>query len=194
MASLKQTPSQTVGPYYAMRLFAPDQNRLVPVSAPGRIRVEGCVLDADGVPMEDALVEIWQANAHGRFRHPDDPRVDVPLTPGFVGFGRAPVDLETRRFWFETTKPGRVPAPDGSSQAPHLSLVVQGRGMLRPSFTRLYFADETTANAADFVLVRVPEARRHTLLAHLVSSDGAPTYRFDIRFQGNDETVFFVFD
>lgn len=194
MASLKPTPSQTVGPYYSMRLVAPGQNQLVPANAPGRIRVEGRVLDADGAPMEDALVEIWQANAHGRFRHADDLRVDVPLTPGFVGFGRAPVDLETRRFWFETTKPGRVPAPDGSSQAPHLSLVVQGRGMLRPSFTRLYFAEETDANAGDFVLARVPEARRSTLLAHLVSSDGTPTYRFDIRFQGNDETVFFVFE
>lgn len=190
--ALKYTPSQTVGPYYSMCLADPGQNVLVPPSETARIRVVGRVHDGNGEPIDDALVELWQANRHGRYRHPADDREALALTPGFSGFGRSAIDPVTLEFSFDTVKPGRVPAPDGTTQAPHLSLVVQGRGMLRPSWTRVYFDDEPAANAEDFVLSRVPVPRRGSLIARRESGI-APTYRFDIRFQGPDETVFFEF-
>jgi protocatechuate 3,4-dioxygenase, alpha subunit len=188
-----QTPSQTVGPYYSMRLFATGQNLLVSASAPDRIRIEGRVLDGDRKPIEDALIELWQANEHGRYRHPDDDRAGAALRDGFTGFGRAAAHVPDGEFWFETLKPGRTPGPDGSWQAPHLSLLVQGRGILAPAFTRLYFADEAEANARDFVLERVPAARRATLIAVKLAGGELPTYRLEIRYQGPDETVFFDF-
>jgi protocatechuate 3,4-dioxygenase alpha subunit len=191
---VKPTPSQTVGPYYGMRLARPGENVVTAGGEGASIRVVGRVMDGDGAPIEDALVEIWQANSAGRYQHPADSRAEVPLDAGFTGFGRATTSLVERDFWFETVKPGRVPAPDGSLQAPHLSLVVQARGMLRPVFTRLYFDDEARANAEDFVLTRVPELRRRTLVATSVSVDGRLVYRFDVRFQGPDETVFFAFE
>jgi protocatechuate 3,4-dioxygenase alpha subunit len=115
----------------------------------------------------------------------------VPLDPAFTGFGRAGSSFETGEYWFETVKPGRVPAADGTLQAPHLNLVVQGRGMLDPTFTRIYFADEAAANALDPVLQLVPVERRPSIMAVLVEESPTPTYRFDVRFQGPDETVFF---
>jgi protocatechuate 3,4-dioxygenase, alpha subunit len=189
---LGQTPFQTVGPYYSMRLSGPGLNVLA-ASAPNRIRIEGAVLDGDARPIEDALLEIWQANEGGRYRHPADGRADVPLAAGFTGFGRAGAAAHGGEFWFDTVKPGRVPAPDGSLQAPHINVIVQGRGMLAATFTRLYFPDEPDANAVDFVLSQVPATRRRTLVATAVPGVASPTYRFDIRFQGPDETVFFDF-
>jgi protocatechuate 3,4-dioxygenase alpha subunit len=187
-----ETPSQTAGPYWSMRLGAPGENVLAGLKTVGqRVRIEGRVLDGDGKHIEDALLEVWQANAAGRYRHPADDRSDVSLDPAFTGFGRAVSAFETGEYWFETIKPGRVPGPGGRLQAPHLNLVVQGRGILNPCFTRIYFADETDANAADPILATVPDARRATLIAALVEATPTPTYRFDVRFQGPDETVLF---
>lgn len=194
MARLGQTPSQTVGPYFAMRLSGAGQNVLAGPDAEGeRIRIEGTVVDGDGNHIEDALVEIWQANPGGRYRHPDDTRVEIDLADGFTGFGRAATDFTTGEYWFETVKPGPVPDPEGEPQAPHISVIVQARGMLNPSFTRMYFADEAEANDHDMVLSMVPVDRRHTLIAERTETGELPTYRFDIRFQGDAETVFFDF-
>lgn len=192
MARLGQTPSQTVGPYFSMVLGG--QNVMVRPDVRGeRIRIEGRVVDGDGSTIEDALIEIWQANAAGRYRHEADDRLEVHLDNGFTGFGRAETDFTTGLYWFETVKPGRVPDPEGELQAPHISVVVQARGMLNPSFTRIYFPDEEAANEADLVLRMVPPSRRQTLIARLVDGSEPKVYRFDIRFQGEDETVFFDF-
>lgn len=196
MGRLGQTPSQTVGPYFSMRLGGEGDNVLGGEVVPGRpIRVEGQVLDGDRAPIEDALLEVWQANSDGRYRHPDDGRADLPLDERFTGFGRATSHFDTGQYWFETVKPGVVPDAQGNPQAPHLNLIVQARGMLLPTFTRVYFADEAEANAADPVLAQVPAERRGTLIADLTdhpAGDGDVTvYRFDIRYQGDDETVFF---
>jgi len=189
------TPSQTAGPYFSMRLGGEGQNVVAPAGVPGeRIRVEGTVLDGDGGHIEDALLEIWQANAGGRYRHPDDTREEIALDEGFVGFGRAETEFGTGRYWFETIKPGLVPDAEGEFQAPHINVVVQARGMLNPVFTRIYFSDEEAANRQDQVLSRVPRQRRHTLVAQLnAESDNPRVYRFDVRFQGDGETVFFDF-
>lgn len=188
------TPSQTVGPYFTMRLSGEGENVLVtPESAGTRIRVEGRVLDGNRKHIEDALIEVWQANAAGRYRHPADDRIEIPIDPTFTGFGRCASDFTTGAYSFLTIKPGPVPFPDGRLQAPHLSLVVQARGMLHPTYTRVYFADEADANAADPVLTQVPPERRATLVAERVRADPTPTYQFDIRYQGPDETVFFEF-
>ena len=187
--SLGQTPSQTVGPYYTLRLFREGENVLVPWGHPDRITIQGRVLDGDRNHIEDALLEIWQANTAGRYRHPDDTR-DLDLDDGFTGFGRAITDFETGEYRFETVKPGLVPDAEGAFQAPHISLIVQGRGMLNPVFTRIYFSDEDEANRDDLIMRSLPAARRSTLIAEL-GDDGA--YRFDVLFQGDDETVFFDF-
>jgi protocatechuate 3,4-dioxygenase alpha subunit len=189
--ALKHSPSQTVGPYFSMCLSGAGQNALVPVSDAHRIRVVARVYDADREPIDDALLEIWQANALGRYRHPADDREEIPLTPGFRGFGRVTAEPGTLEYVFDTVKPGRVPAPDGTLQAPHIGIIVQGRGMLRPLFTRLYFADEPSANDQDFVLARVPPERRASLMAEPLAEVAPPTYRFVVKLQGTDETVFF---
>lgn len=187
-----QTPSQTVGPFYTLRLFREGENVLVSPEHPGRIVIEGRVLDGDRRHIEDALLEIWQANSRGRYRHPDDTR-DLALDNGFNGFGRAITDFSTGEYRFETIKPGPVPDAEGAFQAPHISLVVQGRGMLNPVFTRIYFSDEEEANRDDLILRGLAADRRGTLIAEL-SDDGDPkVYRFDVLFQGDDETVFFDF-
>jgi protocatechuate 3,4-dioxygenase alpha subunit len=195
MNRLPETPSQTVGPYFSMRLAGEGENRLAPAGTPGeRLRVEGRVLDGDRAHIEDALLEIWQANAGGRYRHADDTRDEIALEEGFTGFGRAASDFSTGEYWFETVKPGPVPDPEGEWQAPHLNVVIQARGMLLPSFTRIYFSDEAAANDHDMVLRMVPAARRSTLIAQLVEGTTDPhVYRFDFKFQGDDETVFFDF-
>jgi protocatechuate 3,4-dioxygenase, alpha subunit len=190
------TPSQTVGPYFTLVLGQPGQNI---VAGPGvfgeRIRVEGRVLDGDRVPVEDALVDLWQANAAGRYRHPADDREDVPLDDRFTGFGSVASEFTTGRWCFETIKPGRVPDPRGGWQAPHINLVVQARGMLMPSFTRMYFPEDIAAQSEDLVLSMVPASRRSTLIATSAGradADGdVRVYTFDIKFQGDDETVFF---
>ncbi len=182
----RQTPSQTVGPFLKMGLIRGVQNKLVSEATEGeRIRIEGRVLDGEGQPINDAMLEIWQANAHGRYDHPDDTQ-DKPLDPAFTGFGRAATE-EDGAYWFETVKPGSVPGPGNALQAPHINITLFARGMLLHAITRLYFPDEPT-NEADPILNAVDdENRRGTLIA-----DGGPAvYRFDIRVQGEGETVFF---
>jgi protocatechuate 3,4-dioxygenase alpha subunit len=192
---LPETPSQTVGPYFSLRLGGEGQNVLAgPDTAGQRVRISGQVFDGDGAFIEDALLEVWQTDAEGRYRHPDDRWSDEPLDDAFTGFGRAWSDFTSGEYVIETVKPGRVPGPDGRSQAPHLSLIVQARGMLNPSFTRLYFSDEAEANDEDGVLAQVLPERRSTLIARLEDADAEPlSYHFDIRFGGDSETVFLDF-
>jgi protocatechuate 3,4-dioxygenase alpha subunit len=186
---LGQTPSQTVGPYYSMRLGGEGQNVIAPPAGGGEtIILTGSVLDGDGRYIEDALLEFWQANPAGRYHHPDDTR-DIELDPDFTGFARAMTDFRTGVYRLETVKPGRVPDLEGDFQAPHISVIVQARGMLNPVFTRIYFSDEEEANQDDLTLRRVPAARRDTLIAQLLDDGDLKVYRFDIRFQGEDETV-----
>ncbi|HEY3079126.1 MAG TPA: protocatechuate 3,4-dioxygenase subunit alpha [Chloroflexota bacterium] len=187
------TPSQTVGPFFEPALL---RDRRAVLAGPGtegeRIRVEGRVLDGEGAPVPDALVEIWQANAHGRYHHPADGR-DLPLDAAFAGFGRAGTD-DDGRFLFETVRPGPVPFDDAVAQAPHLCVTVFARGLLNHLSTRLYFADDPRT-ADDPVLQRVPPARRPTLLARRDDAGGSVVYRWDVVLQGDPETetVFFAF-
>jgi protocatechuate 3,4-dioxygenase, alpha subunit len=186
---LPTTSSQTVGPYLHIGFTWLNTADLVPRGAAGLapIGLAGRVTDGDGAAIFDAVVEVWQANPHGRYAHPEDDRGDVPLTPGFTGFGRIPTDAEGR-YALTTLKPGRVPAPGGGLQAPHLNLTVLMRGMLRHVWTRVYFPDEP-CNAEDAVLGLVPAARRSTLIA--TPGARAGEYVFDIVMQGKGETVFF---
>jgi protocatechuate 3,4-dioxygenase alpha subunit len=198
MAKRGQTPSQTVGPFFAYGLSPEQYNYPFKSIAGGamanddtegtRIRVMGQVLDGAGDPVPDALIEVWQANAHGRYNHPADGRQDNLLDPNFKGFGR--VGTGTRpdnAFVFDTVKPGSV---DGK-QAPHLNVTVLMRGLLLHAYTRIYFADEADANAKDPVLQAVPADRRDTLVARRYEHLPGTVYRFDIRMQGDRETVFF---
>ena len=189
--TLRQTPSQTVGPYFAYGLV-PEQygydlgsiasGDLAPPEVEGQpIRVEGRVFDGAGATIPDALIEIWQADASGRYAHPADPRGNDATFKGFGRFGTG-TDKQ-HRFIFDTIKPGAV-SPE---EAPHLNVIVTMRGMLLHAFTRIYFEDEA-ANAADKVLNLVPADRRHTLIARPV---GGHVYHFDIHMQGENETVFF---
>lgn len=187
---LGQTPSQTLGPYFSMRLGGETQNVLPAPAGSERIVITGVVLDGDGNHIEDALIETWQANPAGRYNHPDDTR-DVELSPGFTGFARAMSDFNTGQYRIETVKPGPVPDPEGSFQAPHITVIIQSRGMLNQLYTRIYFSDEPGANQDDLVLRRIPAPRRETLIAQLVEGSDPPEYRFDIKIQGEDETVFF---
>ncbi|MEQ8661942.1 MAG: protocatechuate 3,4-dioxygenase subunit alpha [Gammaproteobacteria bacterium] len=172
------TPSQTVGPYFHLGLDWPPADCLADAATPGtRIVLRGRVLDGDAAPVPDALVEIWQADSAGRYPAHD--------AAGFSGFGRVAVAADGG-FAFTTVKPGPVADPLGL-QAPHINLVVFARGLLTHLHTRVYFADEPLANAADPVLARVPVTRRATLLAHAAGDARV----FDIHLQGPDETVFF---
>ncbi len=177
------TPSQTVGPFLHIGLPWPDGPEVVPADRPGAVVIAGTVRDGEGTPVPDALVETWQADPDGRFTHPDDPRGPAG---DFRGFGRCPTDADGR-YWIRTVKPGPLPTPDGGTEAPHINVSVLARGLLDRVVTRIYFPDEEPANAADPVLSTVDEDRRGTLVARAV--DGG--YRFDIRLQGNGETVFF---
>lgn len=184
-----QTPSQTVGPYFYFALLHGGDNVLVDGATLGdRIRIEGHVWDGEGQPVTDAMVEIWQANAAGRYCHPEDDQ-DKTLDPAFKGFGRVGTD-ESGTFFFETIKPGAVPGHGNELQAPHVNVTVFARGLLNHAYTRLYFDDEPL-NADDSVLASIEdEARRSTLIA--MRNDGEPpVYRFDIHLQGDEETVFF---
>ncbi len=188
------TGSQTVGPFFEPALLREDARRHVltqPETVGERIRIEGRVLDGDGLPVPDAMIEIWQANAHGRYNHPADQSA-APLDPTFVGFGRSGTD-ENGVYWFETIKPGRVVFDKERLQAPHICVTIFSRGLLNHLVMRLYFADEAT-NADDPVLQYVPEERRSTLLARREQHEQYDTtviYRFDIIMQGTDETAFF---
>jgi protocatechuate 3,4-dioxygenase alpha subunit len=178
---LGSTPSQTVGPFFAFGLPYEGGERLVKPGDPDAVRIEGTVFDGAGDPLDDALIEIWQANRLGRYRHPEDDRDDLPLEDGFIGFGRCPTDAQGR-FSFVTVKPGAV-APD----APHINVIVLARGLLRHLFTRIYFPDEADANAADPLLSSLDdEALRATLIAR--ARDGV--LRFDIHLQGERQTAF----
>lgn len=190
--TLRQTPSQTVGPYFAYGL-SPEQYgykgltsiagaAMAPDDVEGqRIRVEGRVFDGAGAVISDAIIEVWQADSMGRYAHPADPRGSNST---FKGFGRCGTGTDPHnKYWFDTIKPGSV---DGE-QAPHLNVIVMMRGMLLHAFTRVYFPDEA-ANATDKVLAVVPADRRDTLIATKVSAN---VYRFDIHMQGDKETVFF---
>ncbi|MCP4622038.1 MAG: protocatechuate 3,4-dioxygenase subunit alpha [bacterium] len=148
------------------------------------------IFDAEGRPIEDAMIEIWQANSHGRYTHPLDDQQDKPLDPEFLGHGRASTDINGN-YRFEIIKPGSVPGPVNKTQAPHINAIVFARGMLSHAFTRIYFEDETL-NQDDPVLVSIEdEAHRNTLVARREEADGAAVYRFDIHFQGENETAFF---
>jgi protocatechuate 3,4-dioxygenase alpha subunit len=191
------TPSQTVGPYFAYGLaphsrcdWSPDKkiydsketvgsNLVTPDATGEKIRIEGRITDA--------MIEIWQADSQGRYASPVDNRARTNAL--FKGFGRSATDANGT-YWFNTVKPGAVPGPDGKPQAPHIVVCIYSRGMLRQIYTRLYFSDEA-ANAGDAILVLVPEERRGTLIAHKESGEGQTIYRFDIRVQGEGETVFF---
>jgi protocatechuate 3,4-dioxygenase alpha subunit len=186
-------PSQTVGPFFPDCLLRPDARRNVlvqPETTGERLRIVGRVLDGDGAPLPDAMLELWQANAAGRYRHPSDTRAGVPLDASFFGFGRSGTD-DDGSYWFETIKPGAVPFDGAHAQAPHLCLMIFARGLLNHLATRLYFAGEP-ANDDDPVLQFVPAARRDTLLAvREPTVGGMSVYRFDIHLQGPGETVFF---
>lgn len=184
------TASQTVGPFFHLGMARPDWADLTRDNPAGeRILVEGRVLDGDGAPVPDAVIEMWQANAAGRYNHPDDVQTDKPLDPHFRGFGRAATDSEGR-FRITTIRPGPVPGRGNALQAPHLTLAVFGRGLLRHLYTRLYFADEP-ANANDPLLSSIEdEAARRTLLARRTDRGSTPGYSFDIILQGENETVF----
>jgi protocatechuate 3,4-dioxygenase alpha subunit len=182
--SMGTTPSQTVGPYLAIALPWPDGPTVVPEGTPGAVWIRGTVYDGAGDPISDGIVETWQADPDGRFDHPDDPR--GASGSGFRGFGRCPTG-EDGSYGILTVLPGRVPGDGGTSQAPHVDVSLLARGLLNRVVTRIYFPENTEANANDPVLSSVPAERRDTLVA--AASPGG--YRFDLRLQGEDETVFF---
>ena len=208
-----QTPSQTVGPFFHYGLpwkggadlvgqsdwgarpeLFPEEHYVLNLSAPkgtvkgNIIEVRGHVLDGAGKPVPDAMVEIWQANAAGRYCSPDDRRNDVPLDQNFVGFGRSSTG-DDGLYRFRTVLPGRVPGPGNTLQAAHIAIGVLGRGLLKRLVTRLYF-ENSEGLETDPVLERVPPARRKTLIARL-ERENPVIYRFDIVLQGEGETVFF---
>jgi protocatechuate 3,4-dioxygenase, alpha subunit len=180
------TPSQTVGPFFHHALPFEGGGILVRPGTQGeRIVIEGMVRDGAGAPAADVLIESWQADAGGRYHHPED-RQGQPMDSEFDGFGRVPTS-DDGHFAIETVKPGPVPGPQGRAQAPHVVLGILGRGVLTRLITRLYFEDEA-ANAQDPILEMVPAERRRTLVARRVAEG---RYHFDIVLQGPDETVFF---
>ena len=186
--SLQATTSHTVGPFFTIGLTRLFQSEIAgPGVAGERIAIEGRVLDGDGSPVPDALVEIWQANSHGKYAHPED-KQEKPVEPGFRGYGRQPTD-DAGKFRFTTIKPGAVPGPDGKPQAPHIAVSVFSRGLQRRLVTRIYFPDEP-ANASDFALSRVDPARRGTLIAKKVAGQSG-LLEWNVILQGAGETVFF---
>ncbi|SNS30158.1 protocatechuate 3,4-dioxygenase alpha subunit [Noviherbaspirillum humi] len=199
---LKETASQTAGPYVHIGL-APKQagfdifennfgNVLTTSQTKGeRIVIQGRVIDGSGTPVRDALIEIWQANAAGKYNHPAD-RQEKDLDPTFRGWGRGCTDFETGTYTFETIKPGQVMGRNGRVMAPHVNFWIVARGINIGLNTRMYFSDETDANSKDPVLNLIEwEVRRKTLLAERIEEKGQVIYRFDIVLQGQNETVFF---
>jgi len=197
---LKETPSQTAGPFVHIGL-APgaagfdiyEQELGTDIAGPNatgeRIRIEGLVIDGIGSPVKDVMLEAWQANAAGIYAHPEHPG---DVEEGFRGWGRVITDFDTGEWGFDTIKPGPVMGRNGQMMAPHINLWIVARGINVGLNTRLYFSDEEAANAADPVINLIEwERRRKTLIAQRVENDGTTVYRFDIRLQGDDETVFF---
>ena len=198
---LHETPSQTGGPYVHIGLL-PQQanievfennfnNQLVQEKTLGeRIRLEGQVFDGLGLPLRDVLIEIWQADANGVYPSAADIQGKA-VDPNFLGWGRTGADFNTGFWSFNTIKPGAVPGRKGTTQAPHIALIIFARGINMGLNTRVYFEDEAEANAQDPVLKGIEWApRRQTLIAKRIDRDGEVVYRFDIRIQGEDETVF----
>lgn len=194
----KQTASNTIGPFFH-HIMTPEEpdfvgitdNRMTGKSTKGeRIKVEGRILDGDGKPLRAAMLEIWQANAAGRYNAPQDARNDVKLDKKFTGFGR--VSAGNRgKFEFETIKPGAVPSSGNAPQAPHINLTLFAAAIHSHLYTRLYFSDEADANDIDPVLSFVGEKRRITLIAKRKNTKDGPVYRFDVKLGGDGETVFF---
>jgi protocatechuate 3,4-dioxygenase alpha subunit len=183
--SLRASTSQTIGPYLRIGLEWMVIEDLAPAGVAGeRVRIEGRVLDGDGKPVNDAAVEIWQANSHGKYASPEDPQ-DKPVDAAFRGYGRSLTDA-AGAFRFRTIKPGRVPGPLGKLQAPHLVVVIFMRGLLKHLVTRVYFPDDP-ANADDPVLTRIPAERRATLVA----KKKGEVLEWNVVLQGRNETVFF---
>jgi protocatechuate 3,4-dioxygenase, alpha subunit len=189
-----QTPSQTVGPYFAYGLTAEqyrynfsqvfDHQIALPQAAGQHIRVEGRVFDGNGAPVADAMIEVLQADAAGQYVK----NLEQAQASGFRGFGRCGTGVDAQaRYYFDTVKPGA----DAAGNAPHLHVIVTMRGMLLHAFTRVYFSDEAAANAQDPVLQSVPSARQGTLVAQRQDASSGALYRFDIHMQGAQETVFF---
>jgi len=201
---LRETASQTAGPYVHIGLaptaagFAIFANDFGPVLATPetqgeRITIEGRVFDGSGTPLRDVLIEIWQANAEGRYAHPADRQPGKTGDPEFRGWGRGCSDFETGLYGFDTIKPGSVTGRHGRFMAPHVNFWIVARGINLGLNTRMYFGDEAEANTKDAVLNLIEwESRRATLVApRSAGPDGRAVYRFDIRLQGPDETVFF---
>lgn len=197
---LRESASQTAGPYVHIGLapgaagFDIYREELGwdiagPNARGERIRVEGLVIDGIGSPVKDVLIEVWQANADGHYAHPEG---GGEVEEGFRGWGRVITDFDTGQWGFDTVKPGAVMGRNGRLMAPHLNLWIVARGINIGLNTRMYFGDETEANAKDPVINLIEwEKRRATLIATREDRDGTPVYRFDIRLQGDDETVFF---
>jgi len=186
--TLHATTSQTIGPFFSIGFDKLNRNDLAGPGVTGQpIEIEGRVLDADAQGVPDAVIEIWQANAQGKYAHPDDPQ-NTPVDPGFQGFGRIPTQ-QNGAFRFATIKPGRVPGPDGKQQAPHIVVSVFARGLMRRLVTRIYFPDDP-ANSEDFALSLVDPSRRHTLIAKRWPKDES-LLEWNVVLQGPDETVFF---
>jgi len=196
---LKETPSQTAGPYVHIGLtpnFAGIEGvygsdlgfgRMVNSATKGeRITIRGRVVDGTGTPLKDALIEIWQADAAGLYNSPAELRGKAD--PHFLGWGRCPADMETAEFEFQTIKPGRVPFFDGRLQAPHISFWIVARGINIGLHTRMYFGDEDAANAEDPVLARIEHKIR---VPTLIATREGNVHRFDIHLQGSQETIFF---
>jgi protocatechuate 3,4-dioxygenase alpha subunit len=184
------TPGQTVGPFFHLGLDRPEWSNMTRGNPQGeRIVLEGRVTDGDGAPVPDAILELWQANAAGRYNHPDDPQTDKPLDPNFTGYGRAATDADGH-FRVTTIRPGSVPGRGNTLQAPHISVAFFSRGLLKQLFTRIYFAGEA-ANSSDPLLSSIEDpASRDTLIARRTDGGDTPTYRFDIILQGRGETAF----
>ncbi|MBV9250996.1 MAG: protocatechuate 3,4-dioxygenase subunit alpha [Acetobacteraceae bacterium] len=202
MRYLKESPSQTAGPYVHIGLISHQAgfdifennfgNVLVSEKTQGeRIRIEGHVYDGAGTPVRDALLEIWQANAFGRYNHPTD-RQDKPLDQSFRGWGRTGAEFRTGLYFFEAIKPGSVAGRTGKgTMAPHINFWIAARGINIGLHTRMYFGDESDANANDPVLKLVEqESRRATLVAPSTMREGKAVYTFEIYLQGERETVF----
>jgi len=200
---LRETASQTAGPYVHIGLaprvagFDIFENNfghvlVSPQTQGERIAIEGTVTDGTGTPLRDVLLEIWQANAAGKYNHPGDRQPGKAVDPAFRGWGRACSDFETGLYRFETIKPGSVTGRNGRPMAPHINVWIVARGINIGLHTRLYFSDEAAANAADPVLTLIEwPVRRQTLIAQREPRADGSVYRFDIRLQGEGETVFF---
>jgi protocatechuate 3,4-dioxygenase, alpha subunit len=192
------TPSQTIGPFFHRALLREGWHEvghelggdLAACGAAGeRVAIEGRVLDGDGAPVSDAMIEVWQANAAGRYDHPEDLQESKPLDPNFHGFGRVATGPDGR-FRLRTIKPGPVPGSDEASQAPHINVSIFARGLLKRLVTRIYFPGEPL-NETDLLLSAMPTDRRASLIARVTDADAAErVLHFDIVLQGDNETVF----